>query len=144
MRSNTKNKFRNMILLQVFFLLLGVIAFTIVKTNTNVELGICPVKSAIGIPCPSCGGTRCIINLVNLNVVDSFKYHPVVFGIIFYILIADFVYVINTLLKNDKLSFLYKSMIPFYIFLCLFILQYLIRVICCINGVESSIMFMNV
>ena len=138
------SKLKRMILLQVIFLLLGVLLFIVVKYRGNVYFGDCPFKSAIGIPCPSCGGTRCIINFINMKFATSFRYHPTVFIITVYVILTDIVYIINTILRKNFLSFLYTSMVPLYIFLTLFIVQYLIRIICYINGIENSIMYIYV
>lgn len=50
----------------------------------------CPIKSIIGLSCPTCGITRAIICAVQLNFEKAFHYHmlwPIVpIGFIFYIL----------------------------------------------------------
>jgi len=39
-------------------------------------LDICPIKSIIGIPCPTCGMTRSLQALLNLDFRLSFYYNP--------------------------------------------------------------------
>ena len=38
--------------------------------------GKCLIKKFIGFPCPSCGLTRAIISVFNLDFHRSFSYHP--------------------------------------------------------------------
>ncbi len=39
----------------------------------------CPILSVTGIPCPGCGMTRALINLLKLNFSQAFSYHPLCF-----------------------------------------------------------------
>ena len=39
----------------------------------------CIINQNFGILCPSCGGTRCVTNLILGNIKESFLYHPVFF-----------------------------------------------------------------
>ena len=135
---------KKMILLQVCLIILGVIAFIITKNIALFGYGGCFIKENYNLPCIVCGVTRCIYNMVNLNLVEAFKYHPIFFVMCFYILFANILYIINTLSKKDFLSFFYRSMIPFYVFLVLFIVQYLLRLILFINQVEIDFMYINI
>ena len=38
----------------------------------------CPIKSALGVPCPTCGGTRAIIALKQLDITGAFSLNPLV------------------------------------------------------------------
>lgn len=33
----------------------------------------------MGLPCPACGGTRCVLNVLHFNFITAFKYNPFVF-----------------------------------------------------------------
>jgi len=37
----------------------------------------CPLKAHLGIPCATCGGTRCALALVNGHLREAFHWHPV-------------------------------------------------------------------
>ena len=39
----------------------------------------------MGIICPACGGTRCLLNFLEGNLLASFKYNPMVFVIVVYL-----------------------------------------------------------
>jgi hypothetical protein len=38
----------------------------------------CPIRSLLGIPCPTCGGTRAIIALKQFNIVSALSLNPLV------------------------------------------------------------------
>jgi hypothetical protein len=39
------------------------------------------------LPCPACGGTRCVYNFFSLNFAAAFQYNPCVFVVIIFMLI---------------------------------------------------------
>lgn len=133
-----------MILLQVCLCILGVIAFILLKKIPVLGTGSCIIKENFNIPCIVCGVTRCINNLINFNFLEAFKYHPIFFIMCFYILFVDILYMINTLLRKRYLIFFYNSMTPFYVFLILFVIQYLLRLIMFINHVEIGFMYISI
>lgn len=60
----------------------------------------CWIYQTIGLLCPACGGTRCVIYLLNLNWIDAFFSHIVFFIGICYLMVANIVYLIN--LNREK------------------------------------------
>lgn len=60
----------------------------------------CWVYQTIGVLCPACGGTRCVIHLLKLNWLDAFFSHMVFFIGICYLIIVNIVYLIN--LNREK------------------------------------------
>ena len=59
--------------------------------------------------CPSCGSTRCIINLVNGDFISSFFYNPFLFILIIYLLLLNLLYIINTIFHKKYLKFFYPK-----------------------------------
>ena len=43
--------------------------------------------AARSLPCPACGGTRCVYNFFSLNFAAAFQYNPCVFVVIIFMLI---------------------------------------------------------
>lgn len=71
------------------------------------------------IPCPSCGMTRAFFSLINLNLLDSFYYHPLLVPS----LIAAFI-AIHERFLNKKFCDIYLK-----IFVIIFFLVYFVRLI---------------
>ncbi len=69
----------------------------------------CWVYNNTGLYCPSCGGTRCIINIFNGNLVGAFFSHMVFFMAIIYLLIIDIVYIINLNKEKKILTWIYPK-----------------------------------
>ena len=55
----------------LFFL--GVLLFAVVLRLLEVT---CPIRYALGIPCPGCGITRALLSAVTFNFGIAFTYHP--------------------------------------------------------------------
>lgn len=133
---NIKNKKVKFILLQVFLLMLGVVLVLIdifLIRKLNIE---CAYKSILGLPCISCGGTRCLRSILTLNFVEAFKLHPTFFLLFFYLVFVDLIYFFNTLFDKKIFIKLYPSLKIFYIFLSLFVIQYIVRLTFILNGIE--------
>jgi len=43
-----------------------------------ISLGACPWRALTGIPCPTCGGTRCMVELTHLNLGAALAMNPLV------------------------------------------------------------------
>lgn len=104
-----KRKVKQMLLLELGILFLVLIIFIIAKTKLINLMPNCLINTYFGILCPSCGGTRCVINLVQGNFVQSFLYHPIFFITIWYLALVNIIYVINTFTNKKILAFLYPK-----------------------------------
>ncbi len=60
----------------------------------------CWIYQTVGLLCPACGGTRCVIYLLNLNWIEAFFSHIIFFIGICYLVVANIVYLIN--LNREK------------------------------------------
>ena len=65
-----------------------------------------------GLQCPTCGGTRCVLNILQGNFKNAFFIHPIIFITIFYLLVLNIVFIINFKSKKLRLKFLYPK--PWY------------------------------
>ncbi|MFC4757327.1 DUF2752 domain-containing protein [Solitalea agri] len=73
------------------------VIFNLVNSNHNEGFSVCLIKNTLGIPCPSCGSTRAVIEFLKGNFTVSIYYNPL--GIIILTLmvvlpfwiIADFI-----------------------------------------------------
>ena len=89
----------------------------------------CPFL-AQGIICPSCGGTRCIENLVNFHFEKSFQYHPYIFLVACYCFVVWILLNLYCLLNLNICLKLLKSITGFKVFytiICGYILFGILR-----------------
>lgn len=109
-------KYLKLIIIELFLVTLFVIIFFIVKSNYIYNISpSCFFKENFDIYCPSCGGTRCIINLINGNILDAFLYNPFIFIIIIYLFCLNIIYIINTVFDKNILKCLHPK--PYFIIL---------------------------
>ena len=84
-------KTQNMLLLELGIIFLVLIIFIVVKSNLIKYFPTCLINEKFGILCPSCGGTRCISNIILGNFKMSFLYHPIFFITIIYLVIINII-----------------------------------------------------
>lgn len=105
------NKKRTIIILTE----LAIIIFAVILVNTvnitQYTIG-CWFYQATGLQCPSCGGTRCIINIFQGNFKEAFFLHPIYFITVVYLLIVNIIYIINIYRKEKKAKWIYPK--PWY------------------------------
>jgi hypothetical protein len=65
-------------------LLAAPVAIIIPRQSSNALLGIwgCPIRSAIGCPCPSCGMTRAVLSIGHGQWQAAWNYHAFSFGLV--------------------------------------------------------------
>ena len=98
-------KIKKMLLLELGIVFLVLIIFTIVKSGIYQIMPKCIINSLFGIQCPSCGGTRCIVNLALGNFEQSFYYNQIFFITIIYLFFVNIIYIINSFRKKEILTF---------------------------------------
>ena len=52
------------------------IIFLLMKKFSSITGSICLIRGLTGIPCPSCGMSRAIIAVINGDIINAFKFHP--------------------------------------------------------------------
>lgn len=122
-----EKKVKTMLKLELGIIFLVLIIFTIISQNLITFLPQCPINHFFNILCPSCGGTRCVINFVLGNFAKSFFYHPVFFITILYLLLVNILYIINTLAKTKVATFLYPKTKFWIVFLIILLIFTIIR-----------------
>lgn len=130
-----KKETERVIVLQSILIIIGVLLLLANNLGLLNQLPLCVFREKYGIICPTCGVTRCVINFLNLNFKQALLYHPTLFVFITYVGFVDFLYIINVLLKKNFLKFLYPSLSILYIFLAMFVIQYIFRICMLVNGV---------
>lgn len=100
-------KTRQMVLFEILVIALIIGIYIIVKTDIIKLVPNCYILKKTGLLCPSCGGTRCVKELVNFNIVEALRMNAFYTVTIMYLLILNIVYILNSVLKTDKLKFLY-------------------------------------
>lgn len=120
-------KIKNMILLELGIIFLVLIIFIVVKSNLIKYFPTCFIHEKFGILCPSCGGTRCVSNIVLGNFKVSFLYHPIFFITIIYLLIINIIYIINSFRKKEVFTFLYPNTKFWIIFLIIIMIYTILR-----------------
>lgn len=103
------SKLKKMIVIELGIVLFTIITIIIVKYKIFDIFPRCIVNQYLGIQCPSCGATRCIINFVLGNWAESFNYHQVLFVTILYLIVVNFVYIFNCCRKEKVLEWLYPK-----------------------------------
>lgn len=85
----------------------------------------CWIYKTTGILCPSCGGTRCVQNLLQGNFIEAFLSNMIFFITIIYIFICNIVYIINLNKKKKISTWIY----PKYWYVIIFVIALLIYTI---------------
>ena len=61
----------------LILVLLGLsIIFLFIKKFWEITGSICLIRGLTGVPCPSCGMSRAIIAVINGDIINAFKFHP--------------------------------------------------------------------
>lgn len=134
-----KNKKIKLLVLQSFIIMIGVLVIVLVKSDmVDKILPTCIFRQEHGVICPTCGATRCIISFLNLNFESSFKYHPVLFLLIIYLIGIDILFIINTIFKKKFLKFMYPSIPMLCTFLSLHVIYYFHRICIIISSSDFN------
>lgn len=120
-------KIKNMILIELGILLLVLIIYIAVRTGMVELIPRCVVNENFNILCPSCGGTRCVVNFIKGNFTESFMYHPIFFVMIIYFIILNIFFIINAFREKQICTFLYPNTRFWNIFIIILIMFTILR-----------------
>lgn len=81
----------------------------------------CFLHESFNILCPTCGGTRCVINFLQMNWKQSFENHPIFFLTIIYIMLINIVFLINCITGRENFRWIYPSWKKYAIYIFLLI-----------------------
>ena len=99
------------------------IIFLLMKKFSSITGSICLIRGVIGVPCPSCGMSRAITEVINGDIIKAFKFHPLFwlpFVVMFFLILKrkyfKFILIIAiTLLMTVyilRISFLFPNVEP--------------------------------
>ncbi|MGN1162172.1 MAG: DUF2752 domain-containing protein [Candidatus Fimenecus sp.] len=110
-----KNSRRLSILLVLILDFSIVICATVLKKALPFLMGLLPdcVFAKYGLPCPSCGGTRCVYSLVCGKIPEAFFYNQFFFTASIYAFFAFILINIAVLFKSQFAEKLVKAMISY-------------------------------
>lgn len=122
-----KKETKKMIWLELGIIFLILTIFIIIKFDIIKLMPTCIINKNFGILCPSCGGTRCIINFAIGNYKESFLYHPIFFMTIVYLIVINILHIINCFRKEKIATFLYPKEKFWMVFVIILIIYTIIR-----------------
>ena len=99
------------------------IIFLLMKKFSSITGSISLIRGVIGVPCPSCGMSRAITEVINGDIIKAFKFHPLFwlpFVVMFFLILKrkyfKFILIIAiTLLMTVyilRMSFLFPNVEP--------------------------------
>lgn len=101
--------------------------YSIINSKYIEILPQCWIYETIGLLCPACGGTRCVIYILKGNWIKAFFSHMVFFVGILYLLIVNIVYLINLKKEKKIATWIYPKYWYAIIFAILLIIYTIIR-----------------
>lgn len=131
---NTTTNKQKMIVLQLILIMVGVLMILYTKSGITEYLPPCNFRVCFGVICPTCGVTRCVSNILSLDLKTAFIYHPTMFVLIIYLGLLDLIYIINTMLNKNYLRKLYPTLPMVFVYFSVFLIQYIYRVYMTSNG----------
>lgn len=110
----------------ILFLYLGLILIFLIYINNYIP---CIFKKIFHIPCPACGMTRALKEIITLNIINSFSYNILAFPITI-ILLVIFIFTIIDLIYNKKYIEKILKLITkhYYIIIILLIISWIINI----------------
>lgn len=95
-----KKRVLTFIIINLLIAIIGMLTFLSIRMKIIEYVPDCYFLDNYNFICPSCGGTRLIISLFNLEIKQAFLYNPLIFLLFIYLIIIDIVYFISLFLKR--------------------------------------------
>ena len=101
---------------RIYTLLSGLIALGYGWITINSIIGleskriVCPIKLITGIPCPSCGSTRSVLNLFEGDFLSAIHTNPLGLLIFIFLLVCPIWLLCDFILKKETLWIYYQKM----------------------------------
>jgi len=100
---------KKLIVTELVVIIVIVVGHILVNSKYINLMPECYFREHYGILCPSCGGTRCVINFLNGNFLEALKYHVVFFITILYLIMLNIVFIINNFKTKPILEKIYPK-----------------------------------
>ena len=101
--------------------------FSFIHSEMIKKIPSCWIYQRLGLFCPACGGTRCVIYFLNLNWVEAFFCHMVFFIGICYLVVVNIIYLINLNREKKIATWIYPKYWYSIIFAILLIFYTILR-----------------
>ena len=87
-----------------------IIFFALIPLFAKLMIDLIPdcAFARLGIPCPSCGATRCVQSLFSGDIPSAFAYNPFIFLLIFYTAAVLLIWNASTFLKSALIKRIFK------------------------------------
>ena len=110
----------------ILFLYLGLILIFLICLKNHIP---CLFKTIFKLPCPACGTTRAIKEILHFNIIKSFSYNILTFALIITLLILLLFNIIDIIFNKQYLTKIIKKLINhYYIIIILLILSWIINI----------------
>ncbi|MCD7824138.1 MAG: DUF2752 domain-containing protein [Oscillospiraceae bacterium] len=96
----------------------------------------CLFNQLTGYYCPGCGGTRAVISLLHINIIQSFIYHPFVP----YVAIIAAIFMVSytvSIISKGRIAYFRLRPIYFYISIALILINFAVKNILIYLGIWS-------
>lgn len=113
----------------IIFIELIILLVLIIIANSNLinYMPKCWIYQNTGIFCPACGGTRCVLNMLQGNFKQAFFSNMIFFIMIVYLLTCNIIYIINLNRKNKIATWIYPKYWYAIIFVIILLIYTIIR-----------------
>ena len=98
---------KQMLKIESIIIICVISLYITVKMDLIKILPECYFYNKLGLLCPRCGGTRCVIELMNFNFIQAIQMNAFIVITFLYLMILNIVYIYNTIRKKNKFKFLY-------------------------------------
>jgi hypothetical protein len=85
------------------------LAYNLYQTGHSNLFTVCFIKNLTGIPCPSCGSTRSVIEIFQGNILHALQLNPIGFIISFAMICAPIWLILDLVLQKNTLFNFYKK-----------------------------------
>ena len=127
-----------------FILVIVTIAVLSISKLMNLFINTtCVYKKHFGVICPFCGGTRSAVNIIHLNFVEAFKYHPTTVLLFFALIVFDLTSIFKVVTHKDTSKLFRWFYIILFSYIGLTIVQYIVRIIMIYNHIPCDFMYLD-
>lgn len=110
----------------ILFLYLGLILIFFICLDNHIP---CLFKNIFKIPCPACGMTRAIKEIINFNIIKSFSYNILTFPLILLLILIFIFNIIDIIFNKQYIDKIIKTILNHYhIIIIILIISWIINI----------------